>query len=128
LTVNASDNSGSVTVSVAVFSDEDDLAPDSGNFSPDAKDIAPGTLRLRSERSGSGDGRVYLIVVTATDSSNNVSHVCLTVVVPKSQSQSSINSVNAQAAAAESYCDTHAGAPPPSFFVVGDGPVVGPKQ
>jgi hypothetical protein len=59
--------------------------PDSGNFSPDAKNIAPGTLRLRSERSGSGDGRVYLIVITATDASNNVSHVCLTVVVPRAK-------------------------------------------
>ncbi len=129
LSVTASDNSGGpVTTQVVVFSDEDDLAPDSGNFSPDARNIAPGTLRLRSERSGGGDGRVYLIVVTATDSSNNVSRVCLTVVVPQSQSQSAQNSVNSQAAAAKSYCETHNGAPPPGYFVVGDGPVVGPKQ
>ena len=129
LSVSAPDNSGgAVTIQVAVFSDEDDLAPSSGNSSPDARDIAPGTLRLRSERMGSGDGRVYLIVVTATDPSNNVSHACLTVVVPLNQSQSDIDSVNAQAAAAMSYCETHNGAPPPGFFVVGDGPVVGPKQ
>ncbi len=129
LNISASDNSGGpVSISVAVFSDEDDLAPDSGNFSPDAKDIAAGTLRLRSERSGSGDGRVYLIVITATDPSNNVTHACLTVVVPKSQSAADINAVNAQAAAAAAYCDTHNGAPPPGYFVVGDGPVVGPKQ
>src|SRR6185436_8696313 len=52
LAVNASDNSGVATaVQVSVFSDEDDLAPGSGNFSPDAKNIAPVTLRLRSERS-----------------------------------------------------------------------------
>jgi len=129
LNISASDNSGGpVAISVAVFSDEDDLAPDSGNFSPDAKNIAAGTLRLRSERSGSGNGRVYLIVITATDPSNNVSHACLTVVVPKSQSAADIASVNAQAAAAAAYCDSHNGAPSPGFFVVGDGPVVGPKQ
>ena len=129
LNINASDNSGGpLTISVAVFSDEDDLAPDSGNFSPDAKSVAAGTLRLRSERSGSGDGRVYLIVITATDPSNNVSHACLTVVVPKSQSAADMASVNAQAAAASAYCHTHNGAPPPSFFIVGDGPVMGPKQ
>jgi hypothetical protein len=40
LNINASDNSGGpVTISVAVFSDEDDLAPDSGNFSPDARTL-----------------------------------------------------------------------------------------
>ena len=129
LSTSASDNSGgAVTINVAVFSDEDDLAPDSGNFSPDARNIAPGTLRLRSERSGSGDGRVYLIVVSATDPSHNVSRVCLTVVVPKSQSQPSIDSVNAQATAAQSYCASHAGGPPPGYFAVGDGPVAGPKQ
>lgn len=129
LSASASDNSGGpVTISVAVFSDEDDLTSESGDFSPDAKNIAPGTLRLRSERAGSGDGRAYLIVVTATDPSNNVSRACLTVVVPKSQSQSAISSVNAQAAAAQAYCETHNGAPPPGYFVVGDGPVVGPKQ
>jgi len=129
LSITASDNSGgAVTIAVAVFSDEDDLTSESGDFSPDARDIAAGSLRLRAELIGGGDGRVYLIVITATDPSNNVSHACLTVVVPKSQSASAINSVNAQAAAAKSYCDTHNGTPPPGFFVVGDGPVVGPKQ
>jgi hypothetical protein len=67
-------------------------------------------------------------VITATDPSNNVSHICLAVVVPKSQSAADIASVNAQADAAAAYCHTHNGAPPPSFFIVGDGPVVGPKQ
>ena len=34
-----------------VFGDEDDELPTGdGKFSPDAKNIAPGTLRLRSER------------------------------------------------------------------------------
>ena len=128
LSVTASDNGGAVTTQVAVFSDEDDLAPGSGNLSPDAKNIAPATLRLRAERSGSGDGRVYLIVVTATDASSNVSAACATVVVPHSNSAQAQAAVAAQAAAARPYCEANAGAAPAGYVVVGDGPVVGPKQ
>ncbi|HVF66557.1 MAG TPA: Ig-like domain-containing protein [Pyrinomonadaceae bacterium] len=129
LNVSASDNSGDpVAVQVAVFSDEDDVTSAGGEMSPDAKTIAPNTLRLRAERSGNSDGRIYLIVVTATDSSNNVARACLAVVVPKSQSGASAASVAQQAQAAVNYCETHGGAPPPGYFVVGDGPTVGPKQ
>ena len=99
--------------------------PDAPQFSPDARDIAPGTLRLRSERSGSGDGRVYLVVVVATDSSNNVSRNCLTVVVPHSLSKADKDAVAQQAQAALAPCAT-TGAAPAGFYVVGDGPV-GPK-
>ena len=118
---STSDNSGdAVTSSVAVYSDEDDLTPETGDHSPDAK----GALRLRAERSATGDGRVYLIVVTATDSSSNTTYACATVVVPKSMSAADVNAVNAQAAAAVSQCGTI----PAGYFLVGDGPVVGPKQ
>jgi hypothetical protein len=129
LSVGAMDNGGGTpAIQVAVFSDEDDLAPNSGNFSPDAKDVAPGTLRLRNERMGSVDGRVYLIVVTATDDSSNVNHACLSVVVPKNQSAAAQGAVAAQAAAAVLHCGANNGAPPAGFVVVGDGPLVGPKQ
>jgi Bacterial Ig domain len=129
LTVNASDNGGPApTIQVTVFSNEDDLAPDSGDFSPDAANIAPATLRLRSERSGSGTGRVYLIVVTATDASSNVSHACAAVVVPLSQSPAALSALAAQAAAAVSSCSANNGAPPAGYVTVGDGPVVGSKQ
>lgn len=129
LSVSTSDNSGdSVAVQVAVFSDEDDVTSGGGEMSPDARNIAPSTLRLRSEREGSSDGRAYLIVVTATDSSNNVTRKCLAVVIPKSQGKGADASVAQQAQTAISYCQTHNGAPPPGYFVVGDGPVSGPKQ
>lgn len=118
LTYSATDNSSAVTTTLAVFSDEDDLAPASGNHSPDAS----GTLRLRAERSANGDGRVYLILITATDAFANASKSCLTVVVPKSMSAAHQTAVAQQAAAAQAQC-TGAG-----LFVVGDGPVVGPKQ
>jgi CSLREA domain-containing protein len=128
LSVSASDNGAAATIQVAVFSDEGDLAGDAGNFSPDARDIAAGTLRLRAERSGGGDGRVYLIVVTATDAASNVSRKCAAVVVPQSQSAAARGAVAAQATAAVQYCQANNGAPPAGFVAVGTGPVIGPKQ
>jgi len=132
LNATATDNSGTpVQIQVAVFGDEDDETPTKQNIlhSPDAKDIGPdNTLRLRAERVEANDGRVYLIIVTATDTSGNVSRSYHTVVVPKSNKQANIDSVNAQAAAAVSYAQTHNGAPPPGYFVIGDGPIIGPKQ
>jgi len=126
--VSATDNGGgAVALAYAVYSDEDDLTPADGEQSPDAKDIAPSTLRLRAERNALSDGRVYLVVVTATDGSSNTSHQCLTAVVPKNLSAASIASVNAQASAASGPCQT-TGLPPGGWFVVGDGSVVGPKQ
>ncbi len=119
---------GGVTVAVAVYADEDDETPTGdGKHSPDAKDIASGTLRLRSERRGDSDGRVYLIVATATDASGNSSTTCCTVVVPHDGSKASIASVLAQADAAKAtFAST--GAPPSDYFVSGDGPIIGPKQ
>ena len=104
LTVTATDNSGSATTTVTVYSDEDDGATSD----------ASGMLLLRAERSGTGDGRFYLIKVTATDPYGNTSSTCLTVLVPKSQSAAHVASVQAQASAAQSQC-TGAG-----LFVVGD--------
>ena len=131
LSASATDNSGGpVTINVQVFGDEDDETATSPGVvnSPDAKNIAPGTLRLRAERADSGDGRVYLIVVKATDSSGNTSFKTLTVVVPKNPSAASVNSVNTQATAARNYADANNGAPPPAYFVIGDGAIIGPKQ
>jgi hypothetical protein len=127
LSANATDNSGQpVNITVAVFGNEDDQTPISPGvvYSPDAADIAPGTLRLRSERVESNDGRVYLIVVTATDTSGNVTRNYLTVVVPKSNSQAKVTAINAQATAAAAYAQSHNGAPPAGYFVIGDGPVL----
>lgn len=87
-----------------VYSDEDD------GRTPDAS----GMLFLRAEREGSGDGRVYLIVVTSADASGDLTHNCLTAVVPKSQSSSDIASVDAQAAAAMTQCPSA----PDGYFVI----------
>ena len=117
-----------VAFGVRVFSDEDDEeATGDGHHSPDAKRSAGGALRLRAERNGGRDGRVYLIIITATDAAGRVGTGCCTVVVPHSRSRQAIASVRAQAAAAERHCRTF-GTPPPGYFVSGDGPVIGPKQ
>jgi hypothetical protein len=129
LTATATDNcAGPLPIAVHVFGNEDDLMPTGdGNFSPDAKDIAPGTLRLRRERGGDGDGRVYLEVGSTADTSGNAAFACCTVVVPHSQSRAGILSVTARAAEAQAFCSA-GGTAPPDYFVVGDGPVIGPKQ
>lgn len=117
-----------VVLSVAVFADEDDEGGQGdGNHSPDARNIASGTLRLRAERNGGGDGRVYLIIVTATDSTGKFGRRVHTVTVPHSNSPASKASVASQAAAAAAFGQAN-GTAPPGFFVVGDGPVAGPKQ
>jgi len=131
LSAFATDNCspGPLPVTVAIFSNEDDREPTGdGAFSPDAATIGPGTLRLRQERKGNSSGRVYLIVATATDSSGNVGVNCCTVVVPLNRSDAAIAAVNAQAAAAKTYCLSHGGAKPPGYFVIGDGPVIGPHK
>lgn len=94
LSFNATDSSGGVTTQVVVYSDE----------AAGKDDDAVGMLQLRAQREGSGDGRVYLIRISATDAFSNTSHSCLTVVVPKSQSAADVASVNAQAAAAQAQC------------------------
>jgi len=116
------------TFSVQVFSNEDDENPTGAVFSPDAADIAVQTLRLREERVAQGDGRVYLIVVKATDTAGGTGFATMTVVVPKSSSSDNIDAVNEQAAMAKAYTDSHGGAPPAGYVLVGDGPVIGSKQ
>ncbi len=131
LTASATDVDGETpTIVVTVFGDEDDQTATLPGVvhSPDAKNIAPNTLRLRGERVEANDGRVYLIVVTATDPSGGVTRNYHTVVVPKNNKPASITSVNAQAAAAIAYASANNGTPPPGYFVIGDGPIIGPKQ
>ena len=74
---NVSDDSGeSVTLSAVVASNEPQDGLGDGDTSPDwtepVIDQANGViiLQLRSERSGTGDGRIYTITITGTDSSN----------------------------------------------------------
>jgi uncharacterized repeat protein (TIGR01451 family) len=101
---------------VSVFSDEDD---GTGSHSPDAFDLGLGTLKLRRERDGGSNGRVYLVVVRATDASNNTAVSCKTVTVPLSNSAGDQAAVASQASAAAAFCSANGGAPPSGYFAVG---------
>lgn len=135
LAITATDNCEVASVQTFVYADEDDeMATGDGTHSPDAKNAAAGTLVLRSERRGDADGRVYVIVILATDGSGNVGSSCCTVTVARDQSAKSQQSVSGQAAGAQAQCAAFAahaqglGSIPAGFFVVGDGPTIGPKQ
>jgi hypothetical protein len=127
LTVMASDLCDpEPVVTVEVVSDEDEEGP-GNHHHPDAMDLAPETLQLRAERDGGGDGRVYLILVTAEDACGNTSQACLAVTVPHDQSAASADSVAAQAAAAiEEQCPV-AQPPPDGFFMTGEMPDPDPQ-
>jgi sugar lactone lactonase YvrE len=86
---NAGDNSGDpVTLSATVSSNEPEDGLDDEDEAPDWSELvidqANGIidLQLRSERSGSGDGRVYTITITATDASGNSSQSLVEIIVP----------------------------------------------
>jgi len=73
-------------VMIAVTSDEHPaLALGAGGalHCPDAEVTPDGRVLLRAERSGTGNGRVYRITVTAADSCGNVSSTALNVRVPR---------------------------------------------
>ncbi len=89
ITANASDNSGNpVTLSATVTSNEPQDDTGDGDTSPDwtepfiAQENGRIDLQLRSERSGSGEGRVYTITITATDESDNSSQATVEIIVP----------------------------------------------
>jgi len=56
-----------------------------GNTEPDIEIVDAHHVRLRAERSGTGDGRVYTISITCKDSAQNASSRTITVSVPKNQ-------------------------------------------
>jgi hypothetical protein len=56
-----------------------------GNTDLDIEIVDAHHVRLRAERAGGGNGRVYTITITSKDSAQNTSQRTVTVVVPKSQ-------------------------------------------
>lgn len=132
LAASASDgcSTAPTSLTVQVYGDENDEAPTAPGtvFSPDAAEVGLGTLRLRAERSDTGNGRVYLIVTSGSDGAGNVGRGCSTVVVPYASSAVKIAAVNAEAASALAFCQANAGAAPAGYFTIGDGPTRGPKS
>lgn len=76
-----------------VRQDEPVQSPGSGAFGPDAIFGPDGTVWLRAEREGGGDGRVYRIGLTATDSPHGATcSAVIEVAVPKSPKKAPVNS------------------------------------
>ncbi len=115
---------GMAATRVAVYSDEPDDATGDGSTVHDAQLDAP-DLYLRAQRQGGGDGRVYLVVATATHE-GVAGHACATVVVPRSQSKKHRDDALAQAAAAVSTCE--AGGLPTGFHFLVEGALDSPNQ
>ena len=78
----ASDNCREVTSSIAVASDEPVDGIGDGRTSPDWEIVDAHQVRLRAERSGLGDGRVYAVAVTTVDAAGNHSTETASVTVP----------------------------------------------
>lgn len=86
---NASDNSGlPVTLAAVVTSNEPVNGLGDGDMEPDwtepviDQDTGIIEVQLRAERSGSGDGRIYTISITAIDTSDNSSTTDVEIIVP----------------------------------------------
>ena len=73
-------------VLTSITVDEPDNGDGDGNTIDDVQEAEFGTpdtrFKLRAERQGNGDGRVYTITYTATDGSGNTAVAVVTVVVP----------------------------------------------
>lgn len=82
-TMNTSDVDGdTVTVAISsIFQDEPTNGLGDGDTSPDAN-LALG--QVRAERSGTGDGRVYVITITASDGEGGSCSGTVQVIVPHS--------------------------------------------
>lgn len=71
---------------ISVSSNEAADAKGSGHTSPDWKITGDHTVKLRAERAGGGDGRIYTITLQAEDAAGNLSDTkTVTVSVPHSQ-------------------------------------------
>jgi uncharacterized protein len=92
-TVDASDNwTADPTVTlVSVTSNEPDNGEDDGNTVNDIVIVDDTTFKLRAERSGEGDGRVYTITYQVTDDCGNTAEGTATVTVPLSLGRQSGN-------------------------------------
>lgn len=74
-----------VTATLSVTSNEPINGLGDGDTAPDWIIVDGHHLQLRAERSGTGNGRVYTITITATDSRGNTAAQTVNVTVPKSQ-------------------------------------------
>ena len=88
VTYSVGDNcssSANITCNLAVASDEPVNGTGDGDAAPDWQVVNPNLVRLRAERAGTGDGRVYTITITCTDQAGRSTSTPVTVTVPHNQ-------------------------------------------
>jgi hypothetical protein len=85
LSYEATDECGRPACRVSVSSNEPANGLGDGDTAPDWQVVDEQSVRLRAERAGGGDGRVYTITVTCTDTAGGETAVSTTVRVPKSR-------------------------------------------
>ena len=107
----------------------------SGKHAPDFKnELFEGGrgLLVRAERAGTGNGRFYLFVVTASDGNNESVSVCVAAVTPHDSTAESLADVLAEASAAAAQVQANLDAdlplPPAGLFQHGVSSELGPKQ
>jgi len=81
---------GPITCQIAVTSDEPENGTGDGDAAPDWELIDDHHIKLRAERAGNGNGRVYTVTLTCTDQYGNSSSGTKTVLVPKNMSKKDI--------------------------------------
>ena len=74
-----------IVCSLEVSSNEPVNTTGDGNTAPDIEIVDAHHVRLRAERSGTGNGRDYTITIVCKDSAQNISKATVIVSVPKSQ-------------------------------------------
>ncbi|MBA3633749.1 MAG: DUF11 domain-containing protein [Acidobacteria bacterium] len=79
---DVTDNCGTPTISLSVTSNEPVNGLGDGNTAPDWEIVNGDLVRLRAERSGLGNGRIYTVKITAADSGGGSSSQTATVFVP----------------------------------------------
>ena len=80
----ATDNCSPVTNVLTVTSNEPENGTGDGDTGPDWVVIDDHHVKLRAERAGNGNGRIYTITITSTDDCGNVASASTIVTVPHS--------------------------------------------
>ena len=81
---------GPITCQITVTSSEPENGTGDGDAAPDWEILNDHHLKLRAERAGNGNGRIYTVKISCTDQYGNTGIGTRTVLVPKSMSSKDI--------------------------------------